>query len=177
MRPIRCSRRRRSRGGFNFIGNVEANDVMLGKADVVVTDGYTGNIMLKGLEGTAKFLLKELKASFLSSTRGKLAAGMVKGDLEQMKNCWIPLRWAVRPSWASPSRSSRPTAGPMPGPSPMPCSGRRNMPRAALSPTLPQISTICAFRGKCKNFLPLLTPVRVLPYDYPSEYIPTSRKE
>ena len=63
---------------------------MLGKADVVVTDGFTGNILLKGLEGTAKFLLKELKGVFLSSTRGKLAAGMVKGDLEQMKKLLDP---------------------------------------------------------------------------------------
>lgn len=77
-------------GRLNFIGNVEANDVMLGKADVVVTDGFTGNILLKGLEGTAKFLLKELKGVFLSSTRGKLAAGMVKGDLEQMKKLLDP---------------------------------------------------------------------------------------
>ncbi|WP_295720041.1 phosphate acyltransferase PlsX [uncultured Oscillibacter sp.] len=77
-------------GRLNFIGNVEANDVMLGKADVVVTDGFTGNILLKGLEGTAKFLLKELKGVFLASTRGKLAAGMVKGDLEQMKKLLDP---------------------------------------------------------------------------------------
>ena len=77
-------------GQLNFIGNVEANDVMLGKADVVVTDGFTGNILLKGLEGTAKFLLKELKGVFLASTRGKLAAGMVKGDLEQMKKLLDP---------------------------------------------------------------------------------------
>ena len=61
-----------------------------GKADVVVTDGFTGNILLKGLEGTAKFLLKELKGVFLSSTRGKLAVGMVKGDLEQMKKLLDP---------------------------------------------------------------------------------------
>ena len=77
-------------GQLNFIGNVEANDVMLGKADVVVTDGFTGNILLKGLEGTAKFLLKEFKGVFLASTRGKLAAGMVKGDLEQMKKLLDP---------------------------------------------------------------------------------------
>ena len=47
-------------GRIRFIGNIEANDVMMGGADVVVADGFTGNVMLKGLEGTAKFLLKEL---------------------------------------------------------------------------------------------------------------------
>ena len=56
MRPIRCCQAAAEQGRLNFIGNVEANDVMLGEADVVVTDGFTGNIMLKGLEGTAKFL-------------------------------------------------------------------------------------------------------------------------
>ena len=66
-------------GRIRFIGNIEANDVMMGGADVVVADGFTGNVMLKGLEGTAKFLLKELKKVFLSSTKTKLAAAMVKG--------------------------------------------------------------------------------------------------
>ena len=58
---------------------------MMGGADVVVADGFTGNVMLKSLEGTGKFLLKELKKMFLSSTRTKLAAAMVKGDMAEMK--------------------------------------------------------------------------------------------
>ncbi len=77
-------------GRLHFIGNIEANDVMLGKADVVVTDGFTGNVMLKALEGTAKFLLKELKGVFLSSGKAKLAAGMVKGELGQLKKQMDP---------------------------------------------------------------------------------------
>lgn len=72
-------------GRIHFIGNIEANDAIMGGADVVVTDGYTGNIMLKSLEGTAKFLMKELKEAFLSSTRSKLAAGLMKGDLDRLK--------------------------------------------------------------------------------------------
>ena len=77
-------------GRINFIGNVEANDAVLGKADVVVTDGFTGNVMLKSLEGTGKFLLKELKKMFLSSTKTKLAAAMVKSDMADMKKLLDP---------------------------------------------------------------------------------------
>jgi len=72
-------------GRINFIGNIEANDVMLGGADVAVADGFTGNVMLKTVEGTAKFLMKELKGVFMTSTKTKLAAAMVKGDLGTLK--------------------------------------------------------------------------------------------
>jgi len=72
-------------GRINFIGNIEANEAMMGGADVVVTDGFSGNIMLKTLEGTAKFLLKELKGVFMSSTKNKLAAAVVKGDINGLK--------------------------------------------------------------------------------------------
>ena len=65
--------------------DLEANEAMMGTADVIVTDGFTGNVMLKTMEGVGKFLLKSLKEMFLSSTKTKLAAGLVKGDLGQMK--------------------------------------------------------------------------------------------
>lgn len=77
-------------GRIHFIGNIEANDAMLGGADVIVADGFTGNIMLKSVEGVGKFLLKELKKMFLSSTKTKLAAGLVKGDLADMKKLLDP---------------------------------------------------------------------------------------
>ena len=63
---------------------------MLGGADVLVADGFTGNIMLKSLEGTAKFLMKELKKLFLSGTKTKLAAVLVKNDLADMKKLLDP---------------------------------------------------------------------------------------
>ena len=72
-------------GRINFIGNIEAHDAILGAADVIVADGFSGNIMLKTLEGTAKFLMKELKKVFLSGTKTKLAALMVKSDINDMK--------------------------------------------------------------------------------------------
>ena len=77
-------------GRIHFVGNVEANDAMMGAVDVIVTDGFTGNVMLKTMEGVGKFLLKSLKAMFLSSTKTKLAAGLVKGDLGQMKKLMDP---------------------------------------------------------------------------------------
>ena len=77
-------------GRLYFTGNIEASDVMMGGADVVVADGFTGNVMLKSLEGTGKFLLKELKKMFLSSTKTKLAAAMVKSDMADMKKLLDP---------------------------------------------------------------------------------------
>ena len=75
-------------GRIHFIGNVEANEAMMGTADVIVTDGFTGNVMLKTMEGVGKFLLKSLKEMFRTKT--KLAAGLVKGDLGQMKKLLDP---------------------------------------------------------------------------------------
>lgn len=77
-------------GRIHFVGNLEASEAMLGGADVLVADGFTGNIMLKSLEGTAKFLLKELKKVFLSSAKTKIAAGLVKGNLAEMKKLLDP---------------------------------------------------------------------------------------
>ena len=77
-------------GRLHFTGNIEASDVMMGGADVVVADGFSGNVMLKSLEGTGKFLLKELKKMFLSSTKTKLAAAMVKNDMAGMKKLLDP---------------------------------------------------------------------------------------
>ncbi len=77
-------------GRIRFVGNLEASEAMLGGADVLVADGFSGNIMLKSLEGTSKFLLKELKKVFLSSAKTKIAAGLVKGDLAEMKRLLDP---------------------------------------------------------------------------------------
>ncbi|MBY7143669.1 phosphate acyltransferase PlsX [Virgibacillus sp. NKC19-3] len=70
---------------INFIGNVEARDILSGAADVVVTDGFSGNIALKTIEGTAMTMFSMLKETFMSSMKTKMAAGMVKGDLKGLK--------------------------------------------------------------------------------------------
>ena len=77
-------------GRINFVGNIEAGDAMLGGADVVVADGFSGNIMLKSVEGTAKFLMKELKSVFYASAKTKLGALLVKNELGEMKKLLDP---------------------------------------------------------------------------------------
>lgn len=71
---------------INFVGNVEARDLLHGVADVVVTDGFTGNMVLKTLEGTASALFSMIKGAFMSSTKSKIAALLVKNDLGHLKN-------------------------------------------------------------------------------------------
>lgn len=68
----------------NFIGNVEARDLLDGVADVVVTDGFSGNVALKTIEGTAMMVFSLLKDTFMSSLKTKIAASMVKSDLKAL---------------------------------------------------------------------------------------------
>lgn len=75
---------------IRFVGNIEAGDAMLGGADVVVADGFTGNVMLKSVEGTGKFFLKQLKTLFMTNPKTKIAAAMLKGDLTDMKKALDP---------------------------------------------------------------------------------------
>ena len=77
-------------GRIRFIGNIEASDAMLGGADVVVADGFSGNVMLKTMEGTAKFLLKGLKGVFLTNAKTKVAAALVTKDLGGLKKTLDP---------------------------------------------------------------------------------------
>lgn len=69
---------------IHFIGNVEARDLFSHAADVVVTDGFSGNIALKTIEGTADTVFTLLKETLTSSLKAKIAAGMVKNDLKAL---------------------------------------------------------------------------------------------
>ncbi|MBR3327270.1 MAG: phosphate acyltransferase PlsX [Atopobiaceae bacterium] len=69
-----------------FVGNAEGTDLLLGDFDVIVTDGFTGNVALKTLEGTAKFIMGTLKVAVSQSKRYKLGAGMLKPALKEMKD-------------------------------------------------------------------------------------------
>ncbi|MGO2100828.1 phosphate acyltransferase PlsX [Vagococcus salmoninarum] len=72
---------------INFIGNVEARDLLTGAADVIVTDGFTGNAVLKSTEGTALALMGVLKESILGAgLKGKIGALLLKDSLKKMKN-------------------------------------------------------------------------------------------
>jgi glycerol-3-phosphate acyltransferase PlsX len=72
-------------GRINFIGNVEGTNVFDGSVDVVVTDGFTGNVLLKGLEGTLKFMLATLKSMFKKNPKNMLAALMIKSEFSGLK--------------------------------------------------------------------------------------------
>ena len=72
-------------GRINFVGNVEGTGVFDGAADVVVTDGFTGNVLLKATEGVIKYMMGALKGVFYKNTKNKLAAAVLKSDLGAMK--------------------------------------------------------------------------------------------
>ncbi len=72
-------------GRLNFIGNVEGTDVFSGKVDVIVTDGYPGNILLKTVEGTAKFMMKNVKSILMKNAKTKIGALLLKNDLYGLK--------------------------------------------------------------------------------------------
>ena len=72
---------------INFIGNIEAREILEGRADVVVTDGFTGNAVLKSIEGTALSMMKLLKHAILDSgVKGKMGALLLKDGLKDLKN-------------------------------------------------------------------------------------------
>ena len=71
---------------LNFIGNVEGRDIPRGVCDVVVCDGFTGNMILKTYEGVAAVLMNEVKNVFATSAKGKMAAALVMKQLKDMKN-------------------------------------------------------------------------------------------
>jgi phosphate acyltransferase len=68
-----------------FIGNLEGRDVLAGVADVIVTDGFTGNVALKMLEGTSKILLGQVKEAMTSRAVNKAAAAVLKPALDKLK--------------------------------------------------------------------------------------------
>ena len=70
---------------INFIGNVEGRDIPLDGADVVVCDGFTGNMIIKTYEGVALALLGKIKGIFKKNLKNKLAAAMVLGDMKAFK--------------------------------------------------------------------------------------------
>jgi glycerol-3-phosphate acyltransferase PlsX len=69
----------------NYIGYVEGRDINLGKVDVAVTDGFTGNVALKTMEGFAKFMLGNLRSIFAGGLRGRLAYLLVRKQFALMR--------------------------------------------------------------------------------------------
>lgn len=72
-------------GRIRFVGNVEARDALMGVCDVLVCDGFSGNVLLKSIEGAAAFIMGELKGVVLESPFTKLCAAGLKPGLRRMK--------------------------------------------------------------------------------------------
>lgn len=75
---------------LNFVGNVEANMVPKDACDVLVTDGFTGNILLKSIEGMGKLMLRTMKDIFYSDTLAKISGLLIKRKINDVKAVFDP---------------------------------------------------------------------------------------
>ena len=71
---------------LNFAGNTEGRDLLTGAADVVVTDGFTGNVALKLLEGTIRTLLEALRVEIEATARGKLGGALIRPAARRLRH-------------------------------------------------------------------------------------------
>jgi glycerol-3-phosphate acyltransferase PlsX len=76
--------------GINFVGNIEGGETHKNRADVIVTDGFTGNVAVKLVEGVADFLFTELRAAMTSKLQYKLAAAVLRPSLRPMRDRMDP---------------------------------------------------------------------------------------
>ncbi len=70
----------------NFVGNCEAREALSGSFDVIACDGFSGNVLLKGIEGTASMMMKLLKKGMMSSVFTKIGALLCKPAFKQLKS-------------------------------------------------------------------------------------------
>ncbi len=80
------SERMGSSSAFEFVGNVEGGDLVEGVADVIVTDGFTGNIALKLMEGVSQLMLGVIRQAALSSTRGRIGGALLRPGLRSVRD-------------------------------------------------------------------------------------------
>jgi len=83
--------------GLNFIGNVEGKELFGGAADVVVTDGFTGNVMLKASEAVAKLLIDTLRQELTSNLRTKAGALLAKPAFNSLRRLLDPAEVGAAP--------------------------------------------------------------------------------
>jgi glycerol-3-phosphate acyltransferase PlsX len=74
--------------GINFVGNVEGRDITMGDVDIVVSDGFSGNIALKSIEGFGKMMLHTLKKQFTSSPAALIGALFMSGGIKRLKKAF-----------------------------------------------------------------------------------------
>ena len=70
--------------GLDFAGNVEGHDLLTGKVHVIVTDGFTGNVALKTMEGSVRYTLAELREAINASRPARLGALLQRGALRRL---------------------------------------------------------------------------------------------
>lgn len=70
---------------INFVGNIEGNMAMRGKCDVIVTDGFTGNILLKSIEGMGRLMLKTMRNLFSANIKAKAAYALIRNEVGGIK--------------------------------------------------------------------------------------------
>ncbi len=87
-----ASRLIREHGGLNYVGFIEGDDIFTGKVDVVVCDGFVGNIALKSSEGVARLIGRQLRSSFSRSLMRKVMAMFVRPVLEEIREHIDPAR-------------------------------------------------------------------------------------
>ncbi len=82
---------------LNFIGNIEGKEFFGGQVDVAVTDGFTGNVMLKAIEAVAKLIIDILKEELMSSFRTKLGAALAKPAFDKLRKLLDPAETGAAP--------------------------------------------------------------------------------
>lgn len=90
-------KRLRENRDINFVGNVEANNIPFDACDVLVADGFTGNIALKSIEGMGKMMLKTLKDCFYTNIRTKAAAVLINEEIQNIKKNFDPSEYGGAP--------------------------------------------------------------------------------
>jgi len=78
------------KSGLNFIGNIEAKELFGGQTDVAVTDGFTGNVLLKTSEAVGKLIINILKENLLSTLSSKIGAFLAKSALLKVRKMMDP---------------------------------------------------------------------------------------
>ena len=71
---------------LNFVGNVESRDLFTGKVNILLADGFDGNIAIKTAEGVLKLMGSQIKSTIYKSTKNKIAGSLLKNDLKAMTN-------------------------------------------------------------------------------------------
>ena len=81
----------------NFVGNIEGKELFGGLVDVAITDGFTGNVLLKSIEAAAGMILKKIKTGLMSSTRTKIGAWLAKPAFTQVRKMLDPAEVGAAP--------------------------------------------------------------------------------